>query len=161
MITSQWETNFLNFRNLYWFLWCKEHPYPLNPSWGFRNFWKFLIGAWRLDNDLDMVTSLWYSHVLNFGCLCWFIRCKEHLCNLSPDLCFGGCWSFLNGVWHLDHDLALVTGLLCSSVPDLSYLYWFCKEHQLLQILIGGLEDAAGSWLGIVILIIIWGCSGV
>ena len=39
-----------------------------------------------------MVTRLWYIFIRNFGSLSSFLRCKEHLCPLSPDL---GLWKTL------------------------------------------------------------------
>ena len=40
-------------------------------------------------------------------------------------------WRFLTGVWHLDFDLDMVTGLLHTHVPNFGSLCWFwrCKEH--------------------------------
>ena len=35
---------------------------------------------------------------------------------------FGGCWRFLAGVWHLDLDLDMVTGLWYTHVPNLGSL---------------------------------------
>ena len=52
--------------------------------WGFGRYWKFLTWVWHLDVDLDLVTGLWYTNVLNFGSLSWFWRCKKHSCPLSP-----------------------------------------------------------------------------
>ena len=37
--------------------------------WGFGGRWRFLTGVLHLDLDLDMVTGLWYTHVLNFASL--------------------------------------------------------------------------------------------
>ena len=44
---------------------------------------------------------------------------------------FGGCRSILTGVWHLDIDLNMVTGLSYTHVPNFASLSWFwrCKEH--------------------------------
>ena len=44
---------------------------------------------------------------------------------------FGGCWRFLTGVWHLDLDLDLVTGLWYTHDLTFSSLssFWRCKEH--------------------------------
>ena len=55
-------------------------------TWGFGGCWRFLIGVWHLDLDLDMVNGLWYTHDSNFDSLSWFWRCKEHPCPLSPHL---------------------------------------------------------------------------
>ena len=54
--------------------------------WGFWGCWRILNGVWHHVLDLDISTSLWYTIVPNFDSLCWFWRCKEHLCPLSPDL---------------------------------------------------------------------------
>merc|ERR1711954_334569 len=43
-------------------------------------------GVLHANIDLDMVTGLWLTHILNFGFLSWFLRCKEHPCPLSSDL---------------------------------------------------------------------------
>ena len=53
---------------------------------GFGGFWQFLTRVWHLGLDLDMVSVLWYTYVLNFGFPSWFWRCKEHPCPLSPHL---------------------------------------------------------------------------
>ena len=44
---------------------------------------------------------------------------------------FGGCWRFLTGVWHLDLDFDMVTGLLYTHDTNFGSLSWFwrCKEH--------------------------------
>jgi len=47
---------------------------------GFRGHWKFLIGVLHANIDSDMVTGLWFTRILNFGFLSWFLRCKEHQC---------------------------------------------------------------------------------
>ena len=36
--------------------------------------------------DFDIVTGLWYTHVLSLGSRYWFWRYKEHPCPVSPDL---------------------------------------------------------------------------
>ncbi len=44
---------------------------------------------------------------------------------------FWGWWRFLTGVWHLEIDLEMVTGLWNIHGPSLGYLSWFwrCKEY--------------------------------
>ena len=42
--------------------------------WGFGGCWRFLMGFWHLDLDLDMVSGLWFTHFKNFGHL---LKCKE------------------------------------------------------------------------------------
>merc|ERR1712081_157978 len=51
---------------------------------GFGGRWRFLTGVLHHDIDLDMVTGLWYTHILKYGSLSGFLRCKEHPCPLSP-----------------------------------------------------------------------------
>ena len=106
-----------------------------------------------------MVTGLWYTHILNFGSLSWFWRCKEHPCPLSPHL---GLWRTLEvpdwglaswywfgyGHWSLVHPYAefwLSILILKVQRTSMSFKSWF-----------GALEDAGGSWLGFGILILIW-----
>ena len=61
----------------------------------------------------------------------WFWTCKEHPCPLILIWHFGGCWRFLTGIWHLDLDLVMITGLLYIHDPNFDSLSWFwrCKEH--------------------------------
>ena len=33
---------------------------------------------------MEIVSGIWYTHFKNFGCLHWFLRCKEHACPSSP-----------------------------------------------------------------------------
>ena len=40
--------------------------------WGFGGGWRFLTGVWQLDLDLDIVTSLCYTYIPNFGSLSRF-----------------------------------------------------------------------------------------
>ena len=130
--------------------------------WGFGGPWRFLIGAWHLDLDLNMVTGFWHTNDPNFGFLSWFWRCKEHPCPLS-------------------HHLGLPRTL---DVPDwgLASRSWFGYGHKSLihpwskfwlSILtlkvqrtsmsfkssFGVLEDAGGSWSGVGILILTWTLS--
>ena len=35
--------------------------------WGFGGCWRFLTGVWHPAINLDVVTGLWYTHVLNLG----------------------------------------------------------------------------------------------
>ena len=37
--------------------------------WGFRGHWRFLIGVLHANIDLDMVTGLWFTCILDFGFL--------------------------------------------------------------------------------------------
>merc|ERR1711954_110699 len=54
--------------------------------WGFVGHWRFLIGVLHANIDSDMVTGLWFTRILNFGFLSWFLRCKECPCPTNPDL---------------------------------------------------------------------------
>ena len=45
--------------------------------WGFGGHWRLLIVVWDLDLDLDMVTGLWYTHVLIFGSLSYLEGAKN------------------------------------------------------------------------------------
>ena len=77
--------------------------------WGFEGHWRFLTWVLHPYIDLDMVTGLWYSHILTFISLLWFWRCKEHPCPLSPEM---GLWRTLE-------------------VPDWGFeaWYWFGYGH--------------------------------
>ena len=48
-----------------------------------------------------------------------------------PNWGFGGGWRFLTGVWHLDLDCDMVTGLRYTYIPNFGSLihFWRCKEH--------------------------------
>ena len=83
-------------------------------SWlGFDIF--VLIWVWPLicDTPLFQILCLYFHskgaksiHVLNI--LIWD---------------FGGCWRFLIGVWYLDHDLGMATGLWYTFVPNFVSLF--------------------------------------
>ena len=83
---------------------CKEHPCPSSPDlW----LWRMLeVPDWGLASSSGYGYGPWsLIHTpskFRLFILIW--RCKEHPCLLSPDLGFGGCWRFPNGVWHLDLD---------------------------------------------------------
>ena len=74
------------------FEWIKNIHVLQFRIWGFWGCFRFLTGVLHLDLDLDMVTGLWYTQILNFGSLSSFWRCKEHPCPLSPHL---GLWRML------------------------------------------------------------------
>ena len=126
---------------------------------GFGGCWRFLTWVWHPDIDLDMVTGLWYTHILNFGSLSWFWRCKEHPCPLShhlglwrmPEVPDWGLatWSWFGyDQWSLTHPYSefwLSSLILKVQRTSMSFKSWF-----------GALEDAGGSWLGFGILILIW-----
>ena len=111
MVTSLWFTHVLNFGSLSWLWKCKEHLCPFSHDWGFGGWWRFLIGVWHVENDLDMVIGLWYTYDQNFGSLSWFWTCKEHPCPLSPGFRLWRMLMFLTGVWDIDLDLNMVSGL--------------------------------------------------
>ena len=67
--------------------------------WGFGGHWRFLTGVWHFDLDLDVVTGLWYTHIMTFGPLWWFWRCKDNPCPLSSD--FGLWWGLKVPDWGL------------------------------------------------------------
>ena len=113
--------------------------------WGFGGCWMFLIWIWHLYLNLDRVTGLWYTYILNFCSLSWLWRYKEHPYPLSPHL---GLWRMLEvpnlslASWSW---LDMVTSLLYTIDPHLCSLSWFwrCKEHPCP--LSPCLEDAGGS----------------
>ena len=91
----------MNFGSLYLFWRFKEHPCPSSPHLGFGGHWRFLTEVLHLDLDLNMVTGLSYTQVLNFCSLFWFWRCTEPPCPLSLDL---GLWRMLEVPdWGLAH----------------------------------------------------------
>ena len=106
-----------------------------------------------------MVRGLWYTHVLNFGSLSWFWRCKEHPCPLRPDLGLWwglevpnwslASWSWFGyGHWFLVHlwsEFWLSFLILKVQRKSIYFKSWF-----------GALEDTGGAWLGFGILILIW-----
>ena len=92
MITGLWYTQAPNFGSLPWFWRCKEHQCTLSPHLGLWRTLEVLTGVWHLDFDLDMITSLWYTHDKNFCSLSWFWRCKEHPCPLCS---YFGLWRTL------------------------------------------------------------------
>ena len=54
--------------------------------WCFGGWWMFLTCVWHLDLDLEMFTGIWYTHLLNFGSLSWFLSYQEHPCPSSHNL---------------------------------------------------------------------------
>ena len=46
-----------------------EFTHNINFLWGFGGCWRFLIGAWNLDLDLDMASGLGYNHDPNLDSL--------------------------------------------------------------------------------------------
>ena len=85
--------------------------------------------------------------------LSWFWKWKEHPCPLSPEV-FGGYLRFLTGVWHLDLDLDMVTGLWYTNNPNVGSLSWFCrgKKHQC------PLSPNLGIWRSLEVPDWGWGC---
>ena len=127
--------------------------------WGFGGCWRFLTGVWHLDLDLDIVTSLWYTHVPNLGYLSWFLRCKQHPCLLSSDMVF---WRMLEVPdWGLGSRSWFGYGQWC-------FVHMWSKFWLSLLILkvqrtsmsfkssFGALEDTGGSWRGFGILTLAW-----
>ena len=91
MVTGLWYTNDPNLSYLSWFWRCKEHPCPLSHH----------LGLWRMldvpDWGLVPISLFWNTQWSlmhpwsGFGSISLFLRCKEHLCPLSPDLGFWEC----------------------------------------------------------------------
>ena len=80
-----------------------------------------LIWIWSLDTPTQQVWALYLDfegakNIQDLQILIWG---------------FGGCWMFLIGVWHLDIDFYMFTGLWYTHDPNLGSLSWFwrCKEH--------------------------------
>ena len=94
--------------------------------------------------------------------LSWFWRCKEYPSPLNPDLGlwrmlevpdwgFGGRWRFLAGVWHLDLDLDMITGIWYNQGLKIGSLSGFgrCKEHPCPLSPHLGLERKLMFWTGV------------
>ena len=77
MVTGLWYTHIPSFGSLSWFGGAKNLHILLVLIWVFGGGWRFMIGGWHLDLDLDMVACLWYTHVQNFGSLFWFKGAKN------------------------------------------------------------------------------------
>ena len=163
MVNGLSYTHIPKFCSLALFWRCKEHPCPWSPYLGlWRTQEWVLAGVWHLDLNLDMVTGLWYTHDPNFGSLSWFWRWKEHPCPLSPHLGLLRMldvpdWSFASWSWFGHDHMSLIHP--CSKF----WLYMLILKVQSTSMSFkssfGGLEDAGGSWLGSVTLILIWICS--
>ena len=114
MVVGLWYTNIQN-----WVL-----------IWGFGGRWRFLTGVWYLDLDLEMISGCWHIHDPNFGSLSWFWRCKEHPCPLIPHLGLWRTLEVLSGVWHLDLDLDMVTGVWYTHDLAFGSLSWFWRSKK-------------------------------
>ena len=59
------------------------------------------------------------------------LKVQRHRCPLNPHCVLWRTLEFLTGVWHLDLDSDLVTGLWYNHDPSFDSLSWFCmyKEH--------------------------------
>ena len=101
-----------------WFWRCKEHSCPLSPLLGLLRMlevpdcglisWSwFEYNHWSL---VDQCSEFWLF-ILMFECAKTICAPKVHIWG------FGGHWSFLTGVLHLDFDLDMVTGLCFTHVP--------------------------------------------
>ena len=146
----------MNFGCLHWRY--KEHPCPLIHDLGHWKIMDVSDWGWHLDIGLDMVTGLWYTYDLDFSSLSLFQRCKENPCPLSPHL---GLWRMLEvpdsgsaswswfgyDPWSLIHQSSkfwvsnLILNVQRTSIAFISSF--------------GSFEDAGGSWLGFVFLILI------
>ena len=118
--------------------------------------------VWHLDLDFDMVTGFRRAHILNFGSLSWFWRCKEHSCPLSPHL---GLWRMLELP---DWGLASWSWFGYGHWSFIQPWFKFWPSTMILKVQrtsmsfkssFQALDDAGGSWLGFGILILIWICS--
>ena len=99
------------FRFLHWFCSYKEHPW-FYFDWSFRGWcWRFLTEPWNIDFDLYVFNGHGNTQGLTLGPYIDFLGCKDHLCPLSPDLGFCGCWRFLTRAWSLHLGSNLTTQL--------------------------------------------------
>ena len=140
--------------------------------WDFSYWWRFLTGVWHLYCDLDIITSLWYTHIQILDSLSFLWRCKEHSCPLSPDL---GLWRMLEvpdwclASWSwFGYGHEFLIGLLLYMVNQWSLIHPWSKFRFSILILnvqrafmsfkssFGTLKDAEGSWCGFGILILFW-----
>ena len=90
MVTGLWSTHDPNFCSLSWFWkWKNIHVFQV-LIWEFWGSWRILSGVWHLDLNLDIVTGLWYAHVLNFVYVAKKIQVLKSLFWTFKDA--GGSW---------------------------------------------------------------------
>ena len=112
-----------------WFWRCKEHPCTLSHH----------LGLWRTlevpDLGLASWSCFWIWSMVFDAPMIWILDLYlqfEGAKNIQVIIWgFGGHWRLLTGVWHLNVDLGMVTGLWYTHDPNFSSLSWFwrCKEH--------------------------------
>ena len=127
--------------------------------WGFGGCWRLLAVIWHLDHDLDEVTGLWYTNVLNLCFLSWFERCKEYQGPLCPYLGLRkmllvpywglASWSwYIYGHWlQIDPGFEFRLSILILKVQTTSMSF---------KSLFGAFENVGGALQGFDILIMIW-----
>ena len=88
--------------------------------WTFGGHWRVLTGVWHLGLKLDRVTSLVFgTPMFLFVTLYLDFEGTKSIHVLKLLIWgFGGHLRVLTGVWHLDLDLDMVTGLWYSHVPN-------------------------------------------
>ena len=159
MVTGLWYTHIPNFGSLSWFWRCKEHPCPLSPhlglwrtlevpDWGLASWSWFGYGHWSL---IHPWSEFWLSILI----------LKVQRTSMSFKSSFGaledagGSWLgfgilILIWIWSLVFDTPMFKKLAI-------YLNFKVQETYVsFKSLLGGLEDAGGSWLGFGISISIW-----
>ena len=107
----------MSFKSLFWAL------EDAGGTWlGFSILILFWIGSLVFDTPMIRILALYpdfegAKNIHVFEVLIWG---------------FGGHWRFLTGVWQLNIDLDMVTGLLYTYDTNFGYLSWIwrCKEHQ-------------------------------
>ena len=127
--------------------------------WGFGGCWQSLTRVWHLNVNLNMGTSLWNTHVPNFGCLSCLWRCKENPCPLSPDM---ELWRTLEVPdWGSESDSWIGYGHWSLTHP--CFYFWLNililkmqRTSMAFKSWLGAMEDAGDSWLKFGILILIW-----
>ena len=77
-----------------------------------------------------MVIDLCYTYILSFGSLYCF-ECAKNIYVLNVLIWgFAGGCMFLTGVWHLDLDLDIVTGLCYTYIPNFGFLILIYKVQR-------------------------------
>ena len=159
IVTGLWYTHDRNFCSLSLCLRCKEHPCPLSPHLGLRRMlevpdWSLVSWSW-FGYDLWSLIHPWSEFWLSILIL------KVQRTSMSWKSSFGafedagGSWvgfGILNlfgyGLWSLIYPWSVfLLSILIMKVQRTSMSF---KSS------FGAAEDAAGSWLGFGIFIVIW-----
>ena len=124
-----------------------------------KNGFKSINSIYPEYHDLGVVNGLWYIHVLIFGSLSWFRRCKDHPYHLSPHLGLLGTlevsdWALAFWLWFGYGHLSLIHQ--CSKYQLSILILKLQRTSMSFKSSFGALEDAVGSWLGFGIMILIW-----